>query len=213
MALFDDLIIADETPKVVDVSAHAYEPFFNLMEQIGFASEAPRQSVEPVILFAANAETQSVKAYAKLRERFPDLTLAPVYNDGIVRGYSLRGDFPAISAVALPLRIPMLSPMLRAIIEAPPFSFAEFRRRPPADISELLEAELNSWLKRMHLQFREMELLHCSTACKRRSTIGRTLEIRQSKNKRGAVTLRLREGSFDDHPFSVSTSPTCAPER
>jgi len=156
VALFDELIIANEKPKVVDVSAHAYEPFFAVMEQIGFAAEAPLQAVDPVILFATNADAQSAKAYARLRERFPGLTLTPVYNDGIVRGHSLRNDFPATSAIALPLRIPTLSPALRAIVDAPPFSFSEFRRRP--DMREPLGGELNSWLKRVYLQFREMEL-------------------------------------------------------
>ncbi len=158
VALFDELIIADERPKIVDVTAHAYEPFFKVMEQIDFAIEAPRLSVDPVILFATNADVKSVKAYAQLRQRFPGLTIAPVYNDGIVRGHNLRHDFPALSATALPVRVPMLSPSLRAIIDAPPFSFAEFRRRPAAGMSEILEAELNSWLRRLYLQFREMEL-------------------------------------------------------
>jgi Mrp family chromosome partitioning ATPase len=43
VALFDELIVDDEKPKVVDVSAHAYETFFDLMEQIDFATEAPRR--------------------------------------------------------------------------------------------------------------------------------------------------------------------------
>ena len=60
--------------------------------------------------------------------------------------------------VALPLRIPLLSPTLRTIVDTKPFSFTEFRRRPPADILEPIEDELNSWLKRVYLQFREMEL-------------------------------------------------------
>jgi hypothetical protein len=158
IALFDELIIADEKPKVVDVSAHAFEAFFNLVEQIGFAAEAPLHSVEPVMLFAANADPQSVKAYARLRERFPGVMLAPVYNQGIVRGHNLRDDFPALNVIALPLRIPMMSPSLRAIIDAPRFSFTEFRRGPAAVIPPILEAELNSWLKRVYLQFREMEL-------------------------------------------------------
>ena len=42
VALFDQLIVADETPKVVDVSAHAFEPFFNVMAEIDFAGEARR---------------------------------------------------------------------------------------------------------------------------------------------------------------------------
>src|SRR5580693_2795008 len=36
IALFDELIIGNEKPKVIDVSAHAYEPFFKVMEQIDF---------------------------------------------------------------------------------------------------------------------------------------------------------------------------------
>jgi hypothetical protein len=158
VALFDELIIDDETPKVVDVNAHEFEAFFNVMEQIGFAVEAPRHAVDPIILFCANAEQKSVKTYRRLRTRFPGITLVPIYNDGIVRGFSLRNDFPPTSETALPLRIPAMSPALRAIIDAKPFSFAEFRRRPPPRMQELLKAELNSWLKRVFLQFREMEL-------------------------------------------------------
>jgi len=158
VALFDELIVANEKPKVVDVGAHAYEPFFRLAEQISFAEEAPRASVSPVILFAANTEPQSVRAYAQLRKRFPGLTVTPVYNDGIARAQSLRQDFPSASIQAMALRIPALSPALRAIIDAPPFSFAEFRRAPPPDMPEFLANELDSWLKRVYLQIREMEL-------------------------------------------------------
>jgi hypothetical protein len=128
------------------------------VEQIDFAIEAPRQSVDPIILFCANAEPQSVKAFAQLRSRFPGATLVPVYNDGIVRGFNLRNDFPPTSATALPLRLTAMSPSLRAIIEAKPFSFADFRRYAPADLSELLANELTSWLRRVYLQIREMEL-------------------------------------------------------
>jgi hypothetical protein len=158
VALFDELIVANEKPKVVDVSAHAYEPFLKVMEQIDFATQAALVSVDPVILFATNAEAPSVRAYARLRERFPGLSLVPVYNDGIVRGFNLRNDFPPTSATALPLRLPAMSPSLRAIIEAKPFPFADFRRYAPAGISELLATELASWLRRVYLQIREMEL-------------------------------------------------------
>jgi hypothetical protein len=158
MALFDRLIVPDETPKIVDVSAHAYEPFFNLLEQIGFAEEAPRLSVDPVILFALNGDAKSIAAYARLRERFPGLTLMPVHNDGIVRSPSLRRDFPSTCVTALPLRVPTLSPSLRAIIDAAPFSFNSFRHVPPAEMAAVLATELTTWLKRVYLQFREMEL-------------------------------------------------------
>lgn len=158
ITLFDQLIVGDDRPKVVDVGAHAFEPFFNLMELIEFAAEAPLHAVEPVILYAASTDPQSAKGYAQLRERFPGVLLAPIYNDGIVRGHNLRPDFPGLSVITLPLRIPMMSPALRNFVETPGFSFAEFRCRAPTDIQPALETELNSWLKRVHLQFREMEL-------------------------------------------------------
>jgi hypothetical protein len=156
--LFDELIIPDEKPKVVDVSAHDYEAFFRVMEQIAFAIEAPRHAVEPIILYCANAEPQSVRAYSRLRGRFPGVMLVPVYNEGVVRGYSLRRDFPPTSSTALPLRIPAMSPAVRAIVDAKPFSFAEFRRSPRPGIPAPVEDDLGSWLKRVFLQFREMEL-------------------------------------------------------
>jgi hypothetical protein len=158
VALFDQLIVADEIPKVVDVSAHAFEAFFNVMADIDFAGEAHRQGIEPVILFAASADPLSIKAYARLRARFRGIPAAPIYNDAIMRRHNLRGEFPATSAVALPIQVPALSPTLRAMVDAKPFSFNEYRRRPPAHTQELLAAELNSWLKRVHLQFRELEL-------------------------------------------------------
>src|SRR5215467_8163598 len=151
VALFDQLVVADETPKVVDVSAHAFEAFFNVMADIDFAGEARRQGIEPVILFAANSDSLSIRSYTQLRARFPGLPVAPIYNDGIVRGHNLRGAFPATSAVALPLHVPALSPALRTIVDARPFSFNKFCRRPPVGTPDLVAAELVSWLKRVYL--------------------------------------------------------------
>jgi hypothetical protein len=158
VALFDQLIVADQTPKVVDVSAHAYEAFFNVLAEIDFAGEAHRQAIEPVILFAASSDPLSVKSYARLRSRFRGIPIAPIYNDGVVRGHNLRDEFPVSSAVALPLHVPALSPTARTIVETKPFSFNEFRRRPPAYAPELVTAEIQSFLKRLHLQFRELGL-------------------------------------------------------
>src|SRR5262245_34395120 len=45
MALFDQLIVADGAPKVVDIGYGCFEQFFGVMENIGFAAEAQRRSV------------------------------------------------------------------------------------------------------------------------------------------------------------------------
>ena len=158
VALFERLIVADGTTKVVDVSAHAFDTFFRVMAEIDFAGEARRQSVAPVILFAANPDRIAVKSYANLVGRLPDVTLAPVFGDWMMREWNLRAQFPTTSALGLPLRIPMLSPRVRDTIDAKTFSFTEFRRGPWSRIPGLLKDELNSWLSRVHLQFREMEL-------------------------------------------------------
>jgi len=158
LALFDQLIVSDEKPKVIDLGTGAFDPFFNILKQIDFLEEARRRNVEPVILFAVNPDQSSAKAYRMLLQNFPDLALIPVLNEAFVRGFHYRDNFPAQRAVAVPLQVPQLSPSLRAIVDTPPFSFSEFRRKLSDDIPEHLEGEMHSWLKRIFLQFRELEL-------------------------------------------------------
>jgi hypothetical protein len=158
MALFDRLILDDEKPKIVDLGASVFESFFKVMTDIDFVPQARWRSVEPVILFVATPEDQTVKAYADLHRRFPDLTIVPVHNEGIARGSQIREKFPSASPVALPVQVPLLSPSLRFIVETQPFSFSDFKRGLSARVPEILEDELNSWIKRIYLQFREMEL-------------------------------------------------------
>jgi len=63
-----------------------------------------------------------------------------------------------MDALALPMQVPQLSPSLRFIVETRPFSFSDFKRGLAENVPEILEAELNSWIKRVYLQFRELEL-------------------------------------------------------
>jgi hypothetical protein len=158
MALFDALIVPDEKPKVIDLGTGAFDTFFNILKQIAFLEEARRRNVEPVILFTVNPDQASVKAYRMLLQNFADITIIPVLNEAFVRGFHYRDNFPPQRAVAVPLQIPQLSPSLRAIVDTPPFSFSEFRRRMSDDVPEHLEGEMHSWLKRTFLQFRELEL-------------------------------------------------------
>src|SRR5262249_22623709 len=48
MALFDQLIVPDETAKVVDVGYGSFEAFFSVTNDIGFAAEAHRRMIAPV---------------------------------------------------------------------------------------------------------------------------------------------------------------------
>jgi hypothetical protein len=158
MALFDQLIVPDEKAKVIDLGTGAFDTFFHILNQIDFLEEARRRNVEPVVLFTVNPDQPSIKAYRMLLQSFADITIIPVLNEAFVRGFHYRDNFPPQRAVAVPLQVPLLSPSLRAIVDTPPFSFSEFRRRISNDVPEHLEGEMHSWLKRAFLQFRELEL-------------------------------------------------------
>lgn len=158
MALFDRLIVDDEKPKVVDVGSTVFDGFMKVMTEIDFVPEARRRSVEPVIMFVASPDERAIKAYDELNRRFGDLTLVPIYNEAIARVALLRERFPARGAGSLPLRVPTLSPSLRHIIDTRPFSFSAYRRGMSSDVPAILDAELGSWVKRVLLQFRELEL-------------------------------------------------------
>ncbi len=158
MALFDRLIVDDKTPKVVDLGPGSFDQFFAVMRQIDFIVEARRRSVEPVSLFLVDPDRASVKAYAGLRQRLEAMILVPVHNEAIARGQGSRDKFPLSSAVSIPLQIPALIPLLHRHFEKPPFSFANFRSAPPRDIPLDAYMELHRWMRRVFVEFRELEL-------------------------------------------------------
>jgi len=156
IALFDRLIVNDATAKVVDLGTVSYERFFKLMQELSFAQEARRRSIEPVILFMADPDRRSIQAYANLQSRLPDVARVPVLNEAVWRvqqGLLPEGAFPVHRAGGLPMRIPHLPPFLKGIVEKPGFTFTGFLRRPAET-----ETGLHEWIKRAFLEFRELEL-------------------------------------------------------
>src|SRR5271168_2036907 len=47
VAMFDRLLIPDETPKILDIHHRAYEGFLETIGQIGFLDEARRATIQP----------------------------------------------------------------------------------------------------------------------------------------------------------------------
>ena len=58
----------------------------------------------------------------------------------------------------MPIQIPALVPHFYRYLENPPFSFAEFRGTPPRDIPLDAYMELLRWVRRVFVEFRELEL-------------------------------------------------------
>ncbi len=158
MALFDRLVVEDGTPKVIDVGRREFHEFFTLAQKIGFFDEAQRRTIEPILLFMIDPDEASALAYAGLQNRFPETMLVPVQNEAVAKGHQTRGAFRSARAAALPLRIPQLAPTLKVIVDRPDFSFANFRQAMPAEIPADLRKELESWIKRVFLEFHELEL-------------------------------------------------------
>ncbi|MGH6769258.1 MAG: hypothetical protein ACRECO_09615 [Xanthobacteraceae bacterium] len=158
MTLFDRFVLTDGVPKVVDLGHALFTRFFALVEEIGFIEEARRRAIETIVLFAADAQPASVKAYAELQRRFPATVLVPVFNEAILKGRRLREQYPFSRAAAVPLQIPALSPGLKAHADRSGQSFADFHGQLPASAPVGPAFELRSWTKRTFLEFRELEL-------------------------------------------------------
>jgi hypothetical protein len=157
IGLFDRLVADSRASKIVDSDHQRFVEFFAVVEKIGFFEEARRCAIEPVLLFMADPDKASAEAYAGLQQRFAGVTLVPVLNEAVAKGKQNRSAFP-FAASAVPLKIPLLSSAAKAVVDKPAFSFARFRDAPQDAAPAELRNELQSWLKRVLLEFRELEL-------------------------------------------------------
>lgn len=157
MALFDRLVTEDETARVIDLGHTQFESFFRIAADIDFAGETWRRGIAPVILYVGTPDGTSVEAYAALRPMFRHGALVPVYNE-ILGNAQYRAKFPPAGMTSVSVHIPVLSPALRRAVEQRPFSF----HVAPADADGRLapdeQAELRQYLRRVNLEFRELEL-------------------------------------------------------
>jgi hypothetical protein len=158
MALFDRIIADRQATKIIDLSHRAFKDFFTIAEKIGFFEEARRHAIEPLILFLIDPGPKSAKAYTILRRWCAAASLLPVRNQLVARGIPYCATFPNESTVSVSLEIPVLGAALRTLLDQQSFSFARFWRTTPVALPARLDDELRAWIKRVFLQFREIEL-------------------------------------------------------
>ena len=156
IALFDSLLADENRTKVVDLGHESFESFFAVTHQIGFVEEARSRSIAVAILFTMTPDKTSVEAYRSLRARFSHATLAPVHNE-MLGPVQHRDKYPLARGNPL-VRIPVLAPGLRRYIEMPPFSFADSQLADAVGIPISAHAEIQRWLRRIFLEFRELDL-------------------------------------------------------
>lgn len=153
MALFDQLVAADEVPKVVDLGHVLFDKFFSVMQQIDFGSEAQRRSVVPMVLFIADPDDRARQGYAMLADRFPGLALVPVLNEAVPQVERYRGNFPLSRRGGDAVVMPSLSPVLRSVIERREFSFLAYAAKTADGTTELY-----GWIRRVFVGFRDLEV-------------------------------------------------------
>jgi hypothetical protein len=153
MALFDELIAEDEVVKVVDLGDESFEKFFTLLRQISLVEEAQRRGIEVIALFIGDPDPRSAKSYADLHRNFRQMALTPVHNEHIANMRDYMENFPSPAPGGREVRIPVLSPFLKSIVDRPGFSFDDYLERP-ADT----RTELHEWIELVFVEFRELEL-------------------------------------------------------
>jgi len=148
MTLMDRVIINDGIAKVIDLGFHAFDEFFKMSEQIGFMKEAARRGVAPVILFVADTDRVSARAFPMLQQQVPKTALVVVDNE-----YVVRGELPEQMAQGRILRIAALPTFLKTYVDRLTFSFTGYLRNEKDS-----STELHQWIRSNYLSFRGLEL-------------------------------------------------------
>ena len=148
MALMDRLILNDDMAKVVDLGYHAFDEFFTMTGEIGFAKEAARRGVAPIVLFMGDSDRASLRGYELLQSQFASTALHVIDNEHV-----LRGEIPVALAQGCMLRIAALPSFLKTYIDRLTFSFTGYLRSEQDS-----STELHQWIRKNYFSFREIEL-------------------------------------------------------
>ncbi len=148
MQLMDRLIVNDGVGKVIDLGFHAFDEFFKMTGEIGFMKEAARRGVSPIILFVADTDRASARAFPMLQQQIPPNALVTIDNEHIV-----RGELPPAFARGRVLRIAALPVFLKTYIDRLTFSFTGYLRNEKDS-----STELHQWIRENYFSFRELEL-------------------------------------------------------
>jgi hypothetical protein len=148
MQLMDRVIVNDGIAKVIDLGFHAFDEFFKMTEEIGFMKEAARRGVAPIILFVADTDRVSARAYPMLQQQIPASALVTIDNE-----FTVRGELPVAFARGRVLRIAALPVFLKTYIDRLTFSFTDYLRNEKDS-----STELHQWIRKNYFSFRELEL-------------------------------------------------------
>lgn len=152
MELFDRLVADKPVSTVIDLGYGAFEQFFSVLGEIGFANEARRRGVETVVLFVSDRAPATVRAYGALRRQLANVAFVPVHNESVSVSFD-KDDFPLSRPELRTISIPRLSPIVRGVVDRPSFSFATYLVKPASG-----PTEIHDWVATIFNAFRDLEL-------------------------------------------------------
>jgi hypothetical protein len=151
MELFDRLLADTTGTKIVDLGYGAFEQFFVVASEIGFAHEARRRGMDMIVFFLADRSIGTVRLYDRLQKRMPAI-FQPVHNESTALTISAN-DFPPTRPECGTIRMPRLSQVIRGVVDRPSFSFNAYKSSQPSG-----PTEIHSWIADLYTQFRDFEL-------------------------------------------------------
>ncbi len=157
IALFDNLLVADNSPRIVDVWNRSWGRFMDIAAASGFFDEALQRDVTPFFIFAADGSEASIEAAENLRAQWPEIGMAVVSNEGAAPIENGALDHLARYPADHTFEIRALDPVMRRMIEDPGFSFARFLDEPQDQMSIVVRSGLRSWLLPVFQQFQSFE--------------------------------------------------------
>jgi hypothetical protein len=152
MELFDRLIADKPVSTVIDLGYGAFEQFFSVLGEIGFANEARRRGIETVVLFVSDRAPATVRAYGTLRRKLANVAFIPVHNESVSVTID-KDDFPPSRPEFRIISIPRLSPIVKGVVDRPSFSFASYLVKPSTG-----PTEIHDWVATIFNAFRDLEL-------------------------------------------------------
>ena len=157
ISLFDKLLIFDDKPRIVDVWNRSFQKFFTILQETGFAEEARRLSIEIVLIYCADELPASLVTAKQISLLWPDMPMIVVGNEGAAEFQANINHFLASFPTRLSLHIRELDPQVSRSINKDSFSYAEFLKNPPFDMSIIVRSALRKWLVHVFTQFQRLE--------------------------------------------------------
>ena len=157
ISLFDKLLVFDDKPRIVDVWNRSFQKFFTILQETGFAEEARRLSIEIVLIYCADELPASLVTAKQISLLWPDIPMIVVANEGAAEFHTNVAPFLASFPTRISLHIRELDQQVSRSINKDSFSYAEFLKSPPFDMSIIVRSALRKWLVHVFTQFQRLE--------------------------------------------------------